>query len=64
MRIQCGAPSIFEPYPVFMADRMVKHLSAAIPALRRTTTQFIAERWPEGLGSAFLAMHGYRTDSG
>lgn len=64
MRIQCGAPSIFEPYPLFMADRMVKHLSAAIPALRRTTTQFIAERWPEELGSAFLAMHGYRTDSG
>ncbi|MCX6654460.1 MAG: DNA double-strand break repair nuclease NurA [Candidatus Bathyarchaeota archaeon] len=64
MRIQCGAPSIFEPYPLFMADRMVKHLSAAIPALRRTTTQFLVERWPDEIGSAFLAMHGYRTDSG
>jgi hypothetical protein len=64
MRIQCGAPSIFEPYPLFMADRMVKHLGSAIPALRRTTTQFIAERWQDNLGSAFLAMHGYRTDLG
>jgi hypothetical protein len=64
IKIQCGAPSIFEPYPLYMADRMVKHLGRAIPALRRTTTQYIAERWEAPLGSMFLAMHGYRTESG
>ena len=64
IRIQCGAPSIFEPYPLYMADRLVKHLGRVIPAFRRTTTQYIAERWEGKLGSTFLAMHGYRTESG
>jgi hypothetical protein len=64
IRIQCGAPSIFEPYPLYMADRMVKHLGKVIPALRRTTTQYIAEQWEDNLGTMFLAMHGYRTESG
>lgn len=64
IRIQCGAPSIFEPYPLFMADRMVKHLGRVIPALRRTTTQHIAEQWEGNLGTTFMAMHGYRTESG
>lgn len=64
IRIQCGAPSIFEPYPLYMADRMVKHLGRVIPALRRTTTQYIAEQWEGNLGITFLAMHGYRTESG
>lgn len=64
IRIQCGAASIFEPYPLYLADRMVKHLGSIMPALRRTTTQRIAESWGDDLGSAFLAMHGYRTESG
>ena len=64
IKIQCGAPSIFEPYPLYMADRMVKHLGKVLPALRRTTTQYIAERWEDDLGTPFLAMHGYRTESG
>ena len=33
---QCGTPGIMEPYPLFMADRMVKNLSKAIPAFRQT----------------------------
>jgi len=64
IRIQCGAPSIFEPYPLYLADRMAKHLRMALPALRRTATQDIAESWEYKLGNAFLAMHGYRTDWG
>jgi hypothetical protein len=64
IKIQCGAASIFEPYPLYLADRMVKHLSSILPALRRTTTQQIAESWGDDLGAAFLAMHGYRTESG
>jgi hypothetical protein len=64
IRIQCGAPSIFEPYPLYLADRMAKHLSKALPALRRTATQDISEGWENRLGNAFLAMYGYRTDWG
>jgi hypothetical protein len=64
IRIQCGAASIFEPYPLYMADRMVKHLRTVLPALRRTATQSIAENWIDDPGLMFMAMHGYRTESG
>lgn len=64
MRIQCGAPGIMEPYPLYMADRMVKHLGTALPALRRITTQEIALKWENSLGNMYLAMHGYRTEWG
>ncbi len=39
IRLQCNAPGLMEPYPLYMADRMVKHLGSALPALRRATTQ-------------------------
>ena len=29
IRIQCGSPSIFEPFPLYLADRMAKHLGKA-----------------------------------
>ncbi|MGI0058002.1 MAG: DNA double-strand break repair nuclease NurA, partial [Nitrosarchaeum sp.] len=32
---QSGAPGMFEPFPIFMADKMVKHLSTALPAIKR-----------------------------
>ena len=28
-----------EPYPIYLADRMVKHLSTAIPAIRKYALQ-------------------------
>ncbi len=31
IRHQCGTPAVMEPYPLYMADRMVKHLPKAIP---------------------------------
>ena len=63
LKLQCGSPAIMEPYPLYMADRMVKHLGTALPALRRATTQEMAAS-NEDTGSVYLAMHGYRTDSG
>jgi len=64
VKIQCGAPSIYEPFPLYMADRMVKHLRSIIPALKSTTTQYITEQWNGPTHLAFMAMHGYRTESG
>lgn len=64
LRLQCGSPSIIEPYPLFLADRMVKHLGTALPAIRRTTTQQMSMEWEGRLGNMYLAMHGYRTDWG
>ncbi len=61
---QCGAPGIMEPYPLYLADRMVKHLGTALPAIRKTTTQEMVENWSGELGDIYLAMHGYRTEIG
>lgn len=64
LKIQCGVPAIIEPFPLYLADRMVKHLGTALPAIRRSTTQEIALKWEENLGNMYLAMHGYRTERG
>lgn len=60
-RNQCIGAGIMEPYPTYMADRMVKHLSTALPAIRKTATQDIAEKWDQDIGDVFLAMHNYRS---
>lgn len=64
LKLQCGAPGIMEPYPLYLADRMVKHLGTALPAIRKTTTQEMSLKWEENLGNMYLAMHGYRTEGG
>lgn len=63
LRLQCNAPGIMEPYPLYMADRMVKHLGNALPALRRATTQEMAMA-SDDVGAIFQAMHAYRTEHG
>lgn len=62
LEIQCVGPTIMEPYPLYLADRMVKHLGRALPAIRKTVTQDMATNWEDVLGGMFLAMHGYRTE--
>ena len=64
IRYQCGTPGIFEPYPLYMADRMVKHLGKAMPALIQTTTKKMIELHKGDIGDIFFNMHGYRTESG
>lgn len=64
IRHQCGAPAVMEPYPLYMADRMVKHLPKAIPTFRQVTSQHIAESYQGSISEVFLGLHGYRTESG
>lgn len=64
VRLQCGSPGMFEPYPLYLADRMAKHLAVALPAIRRATTQQMASAWPDDIGDVYLSMHGYRTENG
>jgi hypothetical protein len=64
LRLQCSSPSIMEPYPLYLADRMVKHLGTALPAIRRAATQEMSAKWEETLGNVYLALHSYRTDFG
>jgi hypothetical protein len=64
IKLQCGVPGLMEPYPLYLADRMVKHLGTALPAIRKTTTQEMAFKWEDEIGNIYFAMHGYRTESG
>lgn len=64
IRHQCGTPAVMEPYPLYMADRMVKHLRRAIPTFRQVTSQRIAETYEGNIDDVFLGLHSYRTESG
>ncbi len=63
VRHQCGAPGLMEPYPLYMADRMVKHLASGIAACRQVTTQHVARHYQGRLDDIFLGLHSYRTES-
>ncbi|MFN3739497.1 MAG: DNA double-strand break repair nuclease NurA [Thermodesulfovibrionales bacterium] len=64
LKYQSGTPGIMEPYPLYIADRMVKHLGSAIPAFRQAATGRMTELHQGDIGEIFFSMHGYRTESG
>ena len=61
---QTAIPSMLEPYPIYLADRMAKALARAIPAFRQVTTQSISESYQGNIEEVYFAMHGYRSESG
>jgi hypothetical protein len=63
VKIQTGVPGLMEPFPLYLADRMVKHLRTALPAIRRTTTQQMSSKWDGKYSDLIFAMHGYRTET-
>jgi hypothetical protein len=62
VNFQCGTPGIIDPYPLFMADRMVKNISTAVPAFRQTATMEMAYGFEDDLSEIFFTMHAYRTE--
>lgn len=64
LKNECCNPSIFEPFPLYMSDRMVKHLSSSIPAVRQMVSRSVAKKFDGDLGEVFLNLHGYRTETG
>jgi len=64
LKFQSSTPGILEPYPLYTADRMVKHLGNAIPAFRQTATRRMTELHQGDIGEIFFNMHSYRTESG
>ncbi|MBA7679248.1 hypothetical protein ES703_87535 [subsurface metagenome] len=64
VRSQCSVPGLMEPFPLYLADRMVKHLRTALPAIRRTATQEMSLNWVGKHSDLYFAMHGYRTEWG
>ena len=63
---QCMTPGVMEPFPLYMADRMVKHIGAAMPALRQNATTALTEDGIVALDmdNVFFSLHGYRSESG
>jgi hypothetical protein len=61
---QCGTPGIMEPFPLYLADRMVKNLPRAIPAFRQVATSRVSELYSGSIDDVFHGLHGYRTEGG
>ena len=64
VKSQCNVPGLMEPFPLYLADRMVKHMRTALPAIRKTTTQEMSQNWEGKYSDLYFAMHGYRTEWG
>ena len=64
LRHQHASYSIMEPYPLYMADRMVKSLGGAVPLLAQSAMRRAAAEPGIDLGNALLSMRGYRTEIG
>ena len=64
IEFQCPTPGMMEPYPLFMADRMVKSLSRAMPAFRQTATQRMAQHYKDDLSEIIFGMNSYRSERG
>jgi hypothetical protein len=64
LKHQCGSAAIMEPYPLYMADRMVKHLAKSVPAFRQIASQHLSETYQGDVSDIFMGLHGYRTESG
>lgn len=64
LKHQCATPSILEPFPAYLADRMVKAVARALPSFRQVAVQKVAETYEGKIDEVFFSMHGYRTESG
>lgn len=64
IQMQSASASMFEPYPLYLADRTVKSLARAIPTLRQVMAQSMAETYEGEIGDVYLALHGYRSETG
>ncbi len=61
---QYGKASIMEPYPLYMADRMVGHLPQALPTCRHRISQTLAKNYQGNINDIFVGLHSYRTEPG
>ena len=55
---------IMEPYPLYMADRMVKNLSGAMPALKQSALQKVVKETTASIGDVLYGLRSYRTEGG
>jgi len=60
---QVFSPAVTEPYPLFLADRIVKSLGAGVSVIEQTVAQF-AVGSSSDIESTLLCLQNYRTEGG
>ena len=60
---QFFSPAVVEPYPLFLADRMVKSLGAGVDVIEQTVAQHVAGDLPD-VENTLLFLQNYRTEGG
>lgn len=60
---QFFSPAVSEPYPLFLADRMVKSLGAGINVIEQAVSQKVVEQEPD-LELSMILLRNYRTEGG
>ncbi len=60
---QFFSPAVVEPYPLFLADRMVKSLGSGVQVMEQSIAQHVADSGPE-LELTMLLLQNYRTEGG
>lgn len=60
---QLFTPAVLEPYPLFLADRMVKSLGAGLAAVEQAVTQHMVSAGAD-VQTVVLCMQNYRTEGG
>lgn len=60
---QFFSPAVTEPYPLFLADRMVKSLGSAVSVIEQTIAQYVVDEGVD-VELAMLCLQNYRTEGG
>jgi hypothetical protein len=60
---QLFTPAVIEPYPLFLADRMVKSLGAGVGVIEQAVAQHAAESSPN-IEATLMFLQNYRTEGG
>lgn len=60
---QFFSPAVVEPYPLFLADRMVKSLGSGVSVIEQTVAQHVVDRGVD-VELTMLCLQNYRTEGG
>ena len=60
---QFFSPAVVEPYPLFLADRMVKSLGSGVSVIEQTIAQHVADSGVD-IELTMLCLQNYRTEGG
>lgn len=60
---QLFSPAVIEPYPLFLADRMVKSLGSGVAVIEQAVAQHVAGDSPD-VENTLLFLQNYRTEGG